>query len=145
MAFFDWEDRFSVNVAEIDQHHRRLIDLINQLHEAIESCNELATIPSVLSELETVASVLTELVDYAKYHFGAEEKYMLEHAYPGYDQHRAEHLKFIERIQAFRQSFDKEKSRLSLDIVEFMIQWWRVHILDSDKKCGAFLNEKGVR
>ncbi|MHC4339984.1 MAG: bacteriohemerythrin [Planctomycetota bacterium] len=145
MAFFDWEDRFSVNIAEIDGHHRKLIDLISQLHDAIESCSELATIPSVLSELDTVTSVLTELISYAEYHFGAEEKYMHEYAYPGYDQHRAEHHQFIDRVQAFKRSFEKEKSRLSIEIAEFMMQWWREHILGSDKKCGVFLNEHGVR
>ena len=145
MAFFEWEDRFSVNVAEIDRHHRKLIDLINQLHEAIERCSHLATIPSVMSELDTVTSVLTELVNYAEYHFGAEEKYMLEYAYPDHAGHRTEHLQFVDRVQAFKRSFEKEKSRLSIDIAEFMMQWWREHILGSDKKCGAFLNGKGMR
>ena len=145
MAFLEWDDDFRVDIAEIDGHHHHLLRLINQLHEAIEHSNQLATLESVLREQETVAAVIKELVDYASYHFTAEEDYMRRWAYPEHHQHRDEHRKFIDSIQAFRQSFDKKKTRLSLDIAEFARSWWRSHILVSDKKCGAFLKEQGLK
>jgi hemerythrin len=43
--------------------------------------------------------VVDELIDYTQYHFSTEEKYMLEYAYPGYEQHKAEHEEFIDKIQ----------------------------------------------
>jgi len=145
MAFFDWEDAFGVGVLGIDQQHQRLIALINQLHDAIERSNELATLESVLSELAAVTSVVDELISYTQYHFSTEEGHMLQYAYPGYDEHKAEHEQFVGKVQDFRRRFDKQKTRLSLDIAEFLMNWWRGHILNSDKKCGAFLCEKGLR
>ncbi len=144
MAFFEWDDAFSVNVAEIDRHHKHLFGLINKLHEAIERSNELATLEAVMRELETVAAVLEELIDYASYHFSTEEHYMRRWAYAGESQHCDEHRQFIERARAFRQAFDKQKTRLSLDGADFVKSWWESHILVSDKKCGAFLNEQGL-
>ena len=144
MPFFEWDDSFSVNVVEIDQHHQHLFGLINQLHEAIERSNRLATLESVLREQETVAAVIKQLIDYASYHFTTEEDYMCRWAYPEHSQHRDEHRKFIDNVQAFRQAFDTKKTRLSPDIAEFAKSWWRSHILVTDKKCGAFLKEQGL-
>jgi len=144
MAFIEWDDSFSVNVAEIDGHHRHLFGMVNQLHEAIERSNRVATLESVLRELETVAAVIRELIDYASYHFATEEDYMRRWAYPEHSQHRDEHRRFIDNVQAFRQAFDREETRLSLDVAEFVKSWWQTHILAADKKCGAFLNKQGV-
>jgi hemerythrin len=145
MAFFEWEDRFSVNVAQIDQQHQRLFKLINDLHEAIARSNSLATMASVVKEMDTVTSVIRELMSYAEYHFGTEECYMSDYSYSGRDQHQTEHQDFIKRVHAFEQTFSREKTRLSIDIAEFLREWWRGHILGSDKKVGAFLNREGLR
>ena len=145
MEFFEWDDGFSVNVVEIDRHHQHLFGLINELHEAIERSNRLATLESVLREQETVAAAIKKLIDYASYHFTTEEAYMRRWAYPEHSQHHDEHRQFIENVQAFKQAFDRKKTRLSLDIAEFAKSWWRSHILGTDKKCGAFLNEQGLR
>ena len=144
MAFFEWDDSFSVNVAEIDGHHRHLLGLISRLHEGIEHSNRLATLESVLREQETVAVVIKELIDYASYHFTTEERYMQQYAYPEHDRHCAEHRLFIDRVQEFKKSFDEKKTRLSVDLAEFAKSWWQSHILAVDKKCGAFLNEQGL-
>lgn len=145
MVFFEWRDAFSVQIAQIDQQHRRLIELVNDLHAAIERSNELATMEAVLSEIDTVVTVIGELIRYASYHFTTEEDYMTEYAYPGYDDHRRQHQSFIGKIDAYKRSFEKERTRISIDIATFIRQWWEVHILDSDKKCGAFLYDKGLR
>ena len=124
MEFFEWDDGFSVYVVEIDRHHQHLF---------------------VLREQETVAAAIKKLIDYASYHFTTEEAYMRRWAYPEHSQHHDEHRQFIENVQAFKQAFDRKKTRLSLDIAEFAKSWWRSHILGTDKKCGAFLNEQGLR
>jgi hemerythrin-like metal-binding protein len=145
MAFFEWEDSFSVNVAEIDQQHRRLIALVNELYEAIERSDNLATLESVMKELDTVVSVISELMNYASVHFSTEEKYMIEYEYPAYSEHYDEHRRFVDKVETFRQDFAKEKTRLSIDVAEFIRDWWRSHILGADKACGAFLHNKGLR
>ena len=145
MAFLEWDDSYSVDIAEIDRHHQHLFGLVSQLHEAIERSNRLATLESVLREQETVAAVIEELINYASYHFTTEEDYMRRWAYPEHGQHRDEHRQFRDHVQAFRQSFSKKKTRLSLDIAEFAKSWCQSHILVTDKKCGAFLKEQGVK
>ena len=63
MAFFEWNDGYSVGVAEADEQHRRLIGLIDQLHEAMTQGAGRQSVGSAIDELETIASVLDELVE----------------------------------------------------------------------------------
>ena len=63
MAFFEWDDNYSVGVAEIDQQHQRLIGLINELHEAMTQGSSRNALVSAIDELDTMASVLDALVD----------------------------------------------------------------------------------
>jgi hemerythrin len=144
MAFFEWEDSFAVGIADIDEQHRRLVGLISRLHEAIECSNRLATLASVMCELDTITAVIDELIDYIHYHFSTEEKYMLAHAYPGYDQHKKEHEQFEDQVRAYKRDFERQKTRLSVEIAEFLKSWWRAHILGTDRKSGAFLKEQGL-
>lgn len=144
MAFFEWEDRFSVGIDAIDDQHRRLISLINRLHDVIEHCNRQATLKSVLGELQTVSAIIGELIDYARYHFSTEEDYMRRYAFPESAAHQTEHRKFIEKIGDYQQRFEQKKTRISLEIAEFLATWWRSHILNSDKKCAAFCCSKGA-
>ena len=64
MAFFEWDDSFSVGVAELNRQHQRLIDLINELYEAMQQGQGRNTLTSAVNELETMASVLDQLIDY---------------------------------------------------------------------------------
>lgn len=144
MAFFEWDDSYSVNVAEIDKQHQRLIGLINELHEATEQGKARDTTAGVVDELETILSVLDELVDYTSEHLALEEKYMLRYAYPQYAQHKAAHVEFVGRVQELRRDFDEAKALFPLQIVQFLKDWWMKHIADVDQKLGAFLNERGM-
>ena len=144
MAFFEWNDSYSVGVVEIDRQHQRLIDFIDQLYEAMEQGHNRDTLTSTVDELRTMASVLDELIDYSVYHFSTEEEYMLEYAYPEYDEHKGLHGQFAERAKTFKRDFDNGEALLSMEIMQFMRDWWKEHILGSDKKYGPFFNEKGL-
>lgn len=144
MAFFEWQDTFSVGIAGVDEQHRRLIGLVNRLHEVIERSDQTATLAAVLSEIDTVRAVIDELTAYAACHFATEDAYMTAHPQPEDDRHRAEHLAFVEQIGRFREACGQPKSRQSLEIATFCKTWWENHILQTDKALGAFLVTRGV-
>ncbi len=72
--YIKWQDAFSVNVNEIDQQHKKLIGMINELFDAMEEGRGRA----ILSGL------LEEMVDYSKTHFSNEEAYMRRFEFEGY-------------------------------------------------------------
>ena len=145
MAFFEWDESFSVGVAELNRQHQRLIDLINELYEATQQGQDRNRLTSAVDELETMAAVLDQLIDYSNYHFAMEERYMVEFAYPEYEEHKRAHGEFVNRSEAFRRDFDEGTALLSMEIMQFLQNWWKDHIVDVDKKYGPLLNERGVR
>lgn len=135
MGLFVWGTEFSVGVREIDEQHLRLVELINQLHEAM-----LAG-----SSEKTLEKVFQEAVYYARFHFQWEEALMAAHAYPDLELQRAEHAVFATRAHDFQSRLDTGDARLPLEAVLFLVEWLAGHIQGVDAKLGRFLNEKGIR
>jgi hemerythrin len=135
MAFFDWKDSYSVGVAEMDQQHKKLIDLINKLYEAMK-------VGKAANELD---SVIGEMVTYTKFHFGAEEKLMTTHGYPGLLAQKGEHKIFTEKAMEFQQQIQSGKKTISIEVMNFLKDWLTKHILGNDQKYTKFFNDKGVK
>lgn len=144
MTFFPWSIRYNVGVPAIDEQHMRLVDLINALHEAATWNNEHNTIPSTIDELETMDEVLVALIDYTSSHFSFEERCMVQHSYPDYEEHKHAHTEFIRRIRQYRRDFDNGSALRSSEMMRFLRDWLTTHILGLDKKLAVFLNEKAV-
>jgi len=134
MAFFEWKDSYSVGVKEMDNQHKVLIDLINQLHTAMSS-----------GKGSTVSGpIITEMVRYTKFHFGAEEQLMTKHGYPGLLSQKAEHLKFTNQAIDYQNQLNSGAVSLSISILNFLKDWLTTHILGTDQKYSDFFNKKGV-
>lgn len=140
----EWNETLSTGVGEIDEQHRYLFSLAKRLDRAIVRSNDLATLASVLQEVETVACILKELGDYASQHFETEEKYMRMCEYPEYDLHREAHARSAERIRVLEARARQCRHRFSIELAEFFDVVWRIHVLDFDRRLGAFLRAHGV-
>lgn len=81
MGLIKWNAFYSVNVEEIDNQHKKLIDLINQLYDAMKAGKGT----------EVLSTVLTELVEYTAYHFETEERLFLQQGYAEYEAHKVIH------------------------------------------------------
>lgn len=134
MALFDWQDKFSVNIKEMDHQHLRLVEMINELYRALLSNN-----PD-----EFLGEMLHRLVEYAAVHFQKEEELLEKYRFPELDSHKKEHEAFVEKIIDYHKQFKAGTLTLSVEIVNFLKSWLKDHIIGIDKKYGPFLNEKGV-
>ncbi len=135
MSFFDWDERFSVGVTEIDDQHKRLVALLNELYEAMYSGQGR----------EALGHVLAGLVGYAGTHFAAEERLMRLHRYPEAAGHKDKHDKMAAHVTELRERFDAGAIASPVQISNFLKGWLSRHIMETDRRFGAFLNEKGVR
>jgi len=124
MALFSWTDEYSVRIPQIDAQHKKLVGLINVLHEAMASGKGK----------EALAKILAELVDYTKVHFRLEEQLMQQRGYLDYLTHKAEHDRFIMQIQDFQLQFQASKLTLTIQVMNFLKDWLKNHILGADKK-----------
>ena len=134
MPFIGWNDRLLVGVAEIDDDHRCLLDMLNDLYDAIRQKRNK----------EMVGKLLEDLVDYTRYHFSREEG-MFGADYAEANQHRAEQENFVAWITEMRSRFIKGSAAApSLEVVNYLRDWLFDHILGSDQRLGAYLNGVGV-
>jgi len=134
MALFKWDETLSVKVRDFDNEHKKLVELVNSLHDNMK----------LGKGKESVSRVLDELIKYTGTHFRHEEMVMQANNYPGYLVHKAEHEKLVKQVLDFKQKFDAGSVSLSISIINFLQDWVKNHILKIDKQYSDFLNSKGV-
>ncbi len=136
MSILKWKNEYSVGVEIIDSEHRQLIEMINKAFDSVENMEE----DEVLSEL------VEEMRRYAMTHFATEEKLMREYGYPEAEEHKKQHNDFMITAASSDNMLSNDNIELEpIKIFKFLADWLRKHILGTDKKLGAFLNEKGVK
>jgi len=132
--FVAWRDDLSVGIRSIDDDHKKLLGLINNLQTAIYYPTGEA--------FERQA--LEELLDYTKYHFEREEQLMAEHDYPDFEEHREQHRAMIGKVNAYMAAYEKDREGTIDAMTEFLKTWLVKHIAGTDQHYSAYLRARGV-
>jgi hemerythrin-like metal-binding protein len=135
MALITWSSVLSVGVSEIDDQHKRLVELANQLNDAMRAG----------LGRDYLGGTLSELVRYTQYHFATEERLMAQHQYPESNAHKTQHTNFVNDVAAFKAKFEKGDTALTSDVMNFLRDWLCNHIMRTDKELGRALNELGIK
>jgi len=124
-----------VGVVALDDDHKKLIGIINQLHFEIEDAHDK----------QVLGAVLDQLVEYSKSHFAREESLLFQAGYPDAPEHKMEHEWFIHEITALRERFaSAPATTLDMELMKFLRNWLGAHVEGADKKYGPFLNAREV-
>lgn len=133
--FFAWKEEYAVGIETIDQDHRRMLSLVNNL-KAAALCRTGEAFER---------QILQELVDYTHYHFQREEKLMEEYGYPDLEGHKAQHDQMIIQVDTFMRRYEERGREALAEVVEYLKQWLLQHVNGTDKKFVPYLQEQGVR
>ena len=133
--YLEWKDEYSVGIDSIDQQHKRLVNLINQLHTAVHY--------STGEEFEREA--LDELVDYTKTHFIYEEGLMEQNGYPDFEPHKEQHKAMIQKVEDVLAEYEKDQDTAMKNALDYLSDWLINHINGTDKEYSSFLIGKGVK
>jgi hemerythrin-like metal-binding protein len=60
------------------------------------------------------------------------------HHYPQRSQHIEEHERFSQRVVEIQKEFQRGKTNLSLEVMQFLKNWLTEHILKTDAAYGTF-------
>lgn len=134
MALIQWSNDLSVKVGQIDAQHQRLIGMINELNDAMRQGKGK----------EAVAKIVDGLIAYTKTHFALEEKYFAQHKYPDTEGHVRQHRDFEKKVVDFKNDLANGKLTLSMQVMNFLSDWLRNHIMGTDQKYVAFFQEHGM-
>lgn len=130
MVLIKWSSNYSVKIDEMDRQHQKLINLINQLHEAMMAG----------SGDDAMYEVLSGLVAYTKEHFASEEKLMQQFHFPQLAGHRAEHQRLVEQVSALVKRADAGQPLSAYEVLQFLREWLINHIQNTDRRYGNFIS-----
>ena len=133
--FVEWKDEYSVGVDSLDDDHRKLLNLINNLQTAVRYRT------GKTFEKES----LDEVIAYTKYHFEREEKMMLETGYPDIEAHKEVHRAMIAKIDEFLIDYEKRGYEALEEVALYLKDWLINHINGTDQEYSALFKEKGLK
>ena len=137
MAIFIWDDSYKTGVESIDTQHQKLVELINKIDESLH----------IGGDTQRVIGLLDELVEYTKYHFQEEEKFMQAHELESsaYNAHLLVHQQFIEQVKGAQGMCHDNPDKVTDELLDFLVQWLINHILLTDKQMVAKLTASPVK
>lgn len=119
-----WSHEFSVGKEFIDDDHKTLFNIYNQLVEYLGDA----------PYKEGFAELLSKMTDYSLSHFSKEEEYMMSIKYPNFKAHREQHKSYIKKTALYNSRFMSADPPVLKDVVLFLQDWWKEHILFNDMK-----------
>ena len=133
--FVEWSNELSVGIEEIDAQHQVLVDLLNQIHEAIQQRHGA----------EVTQHIVLKLDEYTRVHFAVEESLMRILHYPDYERHKQEHDKLIDQLTELKGRLVAGKASVSFELAHFLKVWLTKHIMESDKRYTPYFLSQGIR
>lgn len=132
--WISWDESLSVGIDVIDEHHRYLFDLVNDLIDVV--ANKLGA--------RELGRVLKALGQYASIHFHAEEKMMKQYDYHRLDTQLEQHHTFLEQIKEFTEELHQNPLIAQFEILVYLRDWLISHIRDEDSMLAALTWQSAV-
>lgn len=130
-----WGPKLETGLQEIDEQHQNLVKMVNALHKAMKTG----------AGIKKSGAILDELANYTVYHFGHEEKLFHAHDYPDTKKHEKIHAELVKTVVDFQTQFKAGQASLSVDLMQFLTDWLKNHIMKTDMQYAPFFKEKGLK
>ena len=123
MSFFSWQVKYETGIQSIDNDHKRLVEMIDSLFDAM----------SKGEAKEAIGEIVDGLIQYSVVHFNREEVYMKTTGYKDFNKHKAVHDSFTEKVKGFRKSLESGQFNITVEVVSFLRDWLINHIQFTDR------------
>jgi len=127
-----WNEEFKIDVEEIDEQHKVLLEIFNKIVVSVEKKDEW----------KATSSIVDSLIHHAYRHFATEERYMIKHQYPDLPLHIGQHLDFIKKVTILTQEAKEKGLEKQKEMITFLAKWYYDHVLVIDKKYSQYLDIK---
>jgi hemerythrin-like metal-binding protein len=136
----EWLDGMATGVAAIDNQHRYLVDTLREANERLLDSSDAALL----------AEIARDLLSYAIMHFETEEELMQRYGYhdacPEVARlHVAQHREFSRQVVAVRDSLHEGRQVSRIDVLRYLNEWLRNHVLGIDQQLGDFVRQAQAR
>ncbi len=128
MAMFEWSSVIELGIKPMDDDHKILIGLMNELFELNKARAEKAKLIETFEKLH----------HYTKEHFAKEEQFMKSIGYPERETHGAIHRDLLTTLAKHLETYRSDSvQELKPELFSFLRKWLTVHILANDKRYAA--------
>ena len=123
-SLITWMDEYALGIEEVDEDHRALIKLINDLHATLNAGSSDEDIVQFLYEVHTRTAA----------HFAAEERIMRRSGYAEYDTHKGDHARLLDETLDMIDDY-REVYSLAPDLLGTRLEnWFMVHFRTHDAR-----------
>ncbi|MDD2279402.1 MAG: bacteriohemerythrin [Bacteroidales bacterium] len=135
MSFLMWQSKYETGIESVDNDHRRLVSMIEDLYSAM----------SKGEAKEVINDIVKGLTDYAVVHFNREEELMESIGFADLEDHREIHQGFAKKVNSFQEMLASGQQNISVEVVAFLRDWLINHIQKTDMQFVKPYNERGTR
>jgi hemerythrin len=128
----EWDNRYAVGIQLIDDQHRQLLKLVNNICLGCMKDDEGAK--------NYFRLTIHGLVNYIKYHFVTEEQLLEQIEYPDSAAHKRQHDEFIRDIVERAESFERGRTISPKGYIRYIRDWMVTHITLIDKKYATYIH-----
>lgn len=132
MNTITWSSKLNTGVKKIDEQHRRLVKLVNNL---------VAGIQEGFAD-DITDGICRELIEYTNYHFRDEEMLMEEVAFPDIEAHKQKHASLTTSVQGYHDALEKGEPIRPEDLLNFLSKWLIEHIIHTDMQIGRHIRNR---
>lgn len=126
-----WKAKYLVDNPVIDKQHRELVNIINELYDAIKD----------KGDIDYAFITYKELMNYTETHFSEEEEILRKANYPDLERHIKTHQKLKAKVIELKEHFEEDKKEICLETFLFLKSWITDHILAEDTKYAPFIKD----
>ena len=125
----EWDEKYSVDVPEIDECQKQLMDMFNTLID----------VKTNKGEAKDVANLINEINEFSKIFFSKEEKILGRKGYPDLETHSKAHRRFIKNAIGLRREIAEDVDNLSIEDIVELRDWLVAHFESADTLFIPFL------
>lgn len=135
--WIEWQPQFDIGVTRVDEQHRQLVKMLNELYQMIGPDIEPGEIWRLFGSFNR----------YADTHFQLEERLAKEYSLVSSElqQHWAEHERYRQRMRGFARALEGGDRHTAVQMMSFLYGWWTGHICGVDRELGRKLGERGAQ
>ncbi len=124
-----WDDSYNIGVPQIDEQHKRLFAIIDELTTALRQGKGS----------QIIASIFGRLADYTHYHFQSEEFIMQRYNYPRYEEHKQIHEGFKRDLALLISRWQDGEMMVNVDTYNALRDWILKHVTSHTQKADQTL------
>lgn len=124
MAFLNWEAKYEFGIPEMDKQHKKWLEILNKFYDQVSSGDIK----------KNMGTMVDEALQYTKFHFSEEEKFMAKMNFANIKEQQKMHKEIISTLEKFKSDLNSKKLITSTALTNELKNWFKMHILVEDMK-----------